>query len=1220
MGNKSTGALWTPEQLKAINTGPSDGYTIVSAAAGSGKTSVLVERLLRLMSEKPGVPAETIIMATFTNDAAAGMKQRLMAGLAELLEEHPDDLWLLEQQSALQLAKISTIHSFCFDLIRENIQSLEISSGFRIMDAAEEQLLLKESLQKAIEEGYSQIPEGMELLIESFCTRDDTALETIVLELYNFLLSIPFKNHWLEIRRRKLAEGDSESWENLYLLWAKNQWLDWAVEMEECAHMAEDIPGAENALQLLLKEADVFYEAAKKLESEELSLEEKLCAIRPPVYGRLTFPKMEKSSEESLVAEEIKKRRNSLKAKQKRWSEQSSFTMENLEGDLARQGELLGILTWLIESLERELWSKKLEKNAIGFSDAEHLTIGLLAHLDPESMEISPTPLALELRDYYSVIMIDEFQDANSAQDLIFRMLSKDGDNLFVVGDVKQSIYRFRAANPGIFIRSLKTAAPLNRAILLNQNFRSRPPVVDTVNFIFGRLMSEGVGEMDYTQSECLIQGADFPTAPGADYAAEILLIEEESSLDDLSETEEEAVEGEEEGGLEDEASLTREAKTVALKINEMLEEGFPVKDKEGFRPCTPKDFCILVRNRISSEMYAKALELHGVKAHTDEVSGYLKSREISVLLNLLRVIDNPLKDIPLASVLMSPLFMLTADEVAAIRLFSGAEKPEPPLYKGVCSALKKPFFGGESSETAEEFPLQEGCMEKLVRFDRMLEHFRMLSAGYPLEKLIRTIYDHSDFLSVVQVYKDGLQKQANLRLLLEYARSYEASGDGGVSGFVRYIDRLSSQGGDLNRAAIAAASEDAVSVKTIHKSKGLEYPFIFLCRTCCQFNRRDLSKAMQTHLEEGIGFRLQEKSRYIRYPTLPYLAIRSKNQSELLSEELRLLYVALTRAKEKLFIPITLSKSTPNPAALQSFSIPAPIVSKGRSMQDWLVTALMAHPNFLDYLSIKTPPPAPSYGWPVPQLKICPPVDFSKTPEKNAVSEEAYREKLPPADLTPHLNALKDQADFQYKRDLSDIPAKLTVSEVVQGAGDPLMKRPRFLIGKGLTGAEKGLATHTFMQLAVLNQAAKSPENELKRLVESGQLTKEEAGGVQMRLLKKFFASEVYKRIAASKRVIKEKKFLVAISDLNLDDSLGQRYGHTEGVLQGIADCLFEEEDGLVVLDYKTDYVSEEGQLVEDYGRQLELYRHALSLLLNKPVKETGIYSFHLSRYIRTF
>ncbi len=1183
---------WTNEQLNAINA--RDTGVIVSAAAGSGKTSVLVERLLRILSDTENkIPADRLIVVTFTNDAAAQMKQRLSAALSEKIGKEPDNLWLCSQQALLQTAKISTIHSFCFDLIRENIRFLDVSAGFRILDDAEEELIKRQAAENTFEIFYSKYPEKINRLADFFSgkERGDTELEEALLKIYDFLMSIPYYDSWLKEKTDFWKSGfspDTDPFAEVYLNKLESTYRNVLRKTEYVGDWY--LREFDKTSDAITEETDRVKLMIKNISTAEYDWDKR---VIPPVPAKksISFPRnMDDLHKE--IAEKIKDIRNGYKDTLDKISK-NIFTFEEINSDYEIHGSVMTDLCDMINVFAEELSKIKADKNALGFSDAEQLTIKLLTDMD-ENGVIRRTALAEELSAYYSMIMIDEFQDANNNQDLIFKILSKGGTperggtNLFVVGDVKQSIYRFRLANPKLFIDALEKSDEYtgddfpgtNAAVFLNRNFRSSEQVIDFVNYIFGNLMSRTAGEVDYTEAEALVKGLEYPEA---DRTTEFIIVPTED------------IDSDEDGNPLDEAYA------AAQKISSMIGVK-TVYDKGEMRPCEPRDFCILLRGKAEAETYVMALAKRNVKAHAEEPEGYLESREISVLINLLAVVDNPMQNIPLVSVLMSPMFMLTAEDMAELAVIKG--KDEEKYFRVI-----KNILAGEI-ETEKSSALYM----KLERFMKVFEKLRYCASSQRLERFIRTIYDSTDFLSAVQVFRDGSQKRANLRLLLEVAESYEKNSNGGISGFVRYVDMIIRKKSDLKRASTVSAADNAVSIKTIHKSKGLEYPFVFLCGTSKKFNESDVNSRMIINSDYGISFKIQNREKLKSYNSFPLYVMRKIERDNLASEEMRLFYVALTRAREQLFITVPDSEKVRKRIAsisdeiIVSGGLTADMISAGNSMLYWIAATMLIHPNgewFRD-------------GAFVSQVSDAPDVCFTKViPDSRADEEDELPTALPDEEQVKQLSEI---FNFRYDSDLLDKSAKITVTEIAKSSGDDklYLRRPDFVSEKGqLTAAEKGTAMHIFMQYADYAAAEGNPSAEAERLSIMGLLTEEERVSLNLKQLSEFFESDLYSRMKKSDNVRREQKFLIKKSDAALDDERLMSYNNSS-MLQGIADCMFDEGDGIVIIDYKTDRVSSEGVLASRYDLQLKLYSAALGKIFGKPVKEAYLYSFALGKAVR--
>lgn len=1179
-------ATWTKEQQDAINArGVS---IIVSAAAGSGKTSVLISRLISQLADTENkISAEKMVIVTFTKDAAAEMKQRLTIALSELIENQPENEWLIQQQLMLQSAKISTIHSFCFDLIKENIQEFELSSGFRIIEETEENLIKNKALQTVFEDFYQNKPSQMEKLYKYFCYKNDKPLENIILDIHNYISSIPYSEKWLEDSQKNYIYEDfiNSDFISKYLENILNT-AEYSVALVKEAVLALSETNQTKKVEQLTEEFVAIDLISSLLKNKELSLEEKLIKIEKPEFKRLTFAKGDEE-----ITEKVKELRNLYKKKVSDVIGDIGF-LNNIKRDVNSHYEIIGCITDIIKNLNKEIWNIKKEKNSVGFSDAEQLTVKLLSFID-ENGNIVKSKIAHEISNYVQIIMIDEFQDTNNNQNLIFKLLSHDGTadaagkNMFVVGDIKQSIYRFRLANPKNFIDFINKSVPYqdktdkNSYIKLNKNFRSSRETVDFVNYIFENIMSEKIGDIEYNEEEKLINGAIFPDE--IEKNTEIVIIDT----------------------LNLEENINHEVIYTVKKINEMLRNSHPVCDKGTIRPCTKRDFCILLRSKKMTNLFLKEFEKYNIEVFSEETPGYLKSREISILLNLLTVIDNPLIDTALTSVMLSPMFMMNADEVSTIRLLN----KESTMYDAMLLAIDE-----------KEESVDEKIKYKLKNVYNSLIKFRKYSACCTLEELIKKIYDNTDFLSVVQIYKDGNKKKANLRVLLEYARLYEQSSNDGLTGFLRYIENIKRLNGDLRQGSTISSSEDAVMIKTIHKSKGLEFPFVFLCGTSLNFNMQDSMKKVQLNFDYGIGFKLQNIETFEKFNTIPYKVIDSINRKDSLSEEMRLMYVALTRAKDKIFIPLSIEKKDITKIndyisfVKKNKTINPFLSSSANCMKDWLLMCLIFHKDAQILHEMFDVP-----------LETLLPYDFNINFYNYIYEDEMVIEKEEVKNISinnDYIVQLENQINYNYDEFLMGLKSKITVSDLTKTKSkyaNEDFKRPNFLREKtNLTGSEKGTALHSFMQFIDFKKLDNSLENEIIRLTEKGYLTDKQAKSLNINKINKFTESDIYNRICKSSNIKREKNFLVKIADINIVDDYLENYKGTEGILQGVIDLYFEEDDGLILIDYKTDYAKNDEELIDKYKQQILLYKSALEIIEEKTVKETYIYSFYLEKFIR--
>ena len=1183
---------WTPEQEAAILARGAS--VVVSAAAGSGKTSVLVERLIRLL-EDPAYPAEKMVVVTFTNDAAGEVRARLNRALSQKILADPDNTWLRQQQIMLQSASISTIHSFCLRLLREHFAQLDLSANFRIMEQSEADELRMQAAADVMEQlsadaaSDADTANQQRLLYDAFCGQDDKPLERLLISLHQLTENEPFGETLLSECAEKYAAQDGIKQEALAMIGGT------LSEIIGCYPPAIDLAeqmNSEKSVETLRAEMQNLREIADILKTGECA--ESGRALQRSPFGTLnTLPRKKGEFESEKAA--VKALRNYAKSLFEKLAKTWAVPLLFAEQDISRHAELLRLLSGLVQALDARYTERKRERNGVTFNDAMKLALRLLAERLPDGT-ICRTPLAEQLSEQYVCIMIDEFQDADNTQDLIFRMLSRggsaehSGSNLFVVGDSKQCIYRFRNANPENFYRAMREGAEYvspalteNTCIRLNKNFRSAEEVVTVINHVFAQLMSEQVGEIDYDDTQALVQGASYFAHRRT---AEIML---------LPQTGEET---------------HTEPAVIAERIRRHLTHGTPVRGADGEpRPCEPRDFLILMRYKTKMPVYAAALEAAGIRAAGAERENYLQSPEILLLIDLLRAIDNPLPEVPVASAMLSPLFGFTVDELLQVRIYAPRTKLFPAMLK---------IRADENM--AETAPV---LTEKCRVLTEFLDAMRNFAAMDTPEQLIRRIYRQTDFLGMMQMSAGGAQKKANLRALTTYARNFEENRGGGLSAFLRYLDAILDRGEDLTAGSIPAGTENVVQLKSVHASKGLEAPFVILADTDHSFSSKDASDIVQYHGKTGIGFQLRDPETISKGRSLPWTLIYQKNRKETVSEELRLLYVALTRAREYLILPLPYTDSrcadviAPE-AYLQASAggISPARVGRAGCFADWLFMSLIRNTS-CEQMRRDLGIECGADG--LPPLPVAVQTVSPEAAEEAAQALLTAEPALPDAELTAHM---AQQCAWEYDSRLAVLTAKYGVSELAKKEDfDAPLQNPQFRSkGSKMTGSERGTAVHTFMQYADFSAAAENLQAEIDRLHAAGRLSARQAAAVAESRIADFFTSELYQRIRGAVCIRREEKFMVRICDLKLEGPLrqiGQDYAGTDGMVTGIMDLVIEEETGIVLVDYKTDTGKNEAALLEAYTEQIRLYAEALSLLMKKPVCGCWLYAVALRKSI---
>ena len=1196
---------WTEEQSQAIHEKGSN--ILVAAAAGSGKTAVLVERIINKIIQEE-IDIDKLLVVTFTNAAASEMRERILNAIYKKIEEEPTNLRLQKQITLLNKSNICTIHSFCLDVIRNNFYEINISPNFRIGDTAEIELLKEEVLDELFEDLYLKEDKGFLKLLEIYTSyKDDEPLKDIVKSIYNFIQSAPFPEKWLA-EKVKLFDIDIENTDFAETVWGKIILNNY----KEC--IEKNILG----LKKIKKELDAENELEKFSQALRLdieNLESLLVNLNSwdksyelaKTFSFVRWPSSKKINSETPAF--VKEKRDMINAKFKKLKDSIFiYTSAEVLSDLKNMYEVLNLLQAIILKFNENYKKAKLERNIIDFNDIEHLALKIL--IKDEDGKYVPSEIAKKYQDKFEEIAIDEYQDSNMVQEYILTSISK-GNNIFMVGDVKQSIYKFRQAMPELFLNKYKTyklkkekSETDDLKIQLFKNFRSRKNILDTTNIIFQEIMSKDLGDVDYNEDEYLNLGANYeePQLENIDFAGktEINIINLEDTTKDVQEDEEDNVKTE-----RIENSIL-EARYVAQKINELVNSNYYVLDKkEGYRKITYKDIVVLLRSTTElSPIYEKEISDLGMPVYSETSTEYLNSVEIQIIMSCLKIIDNPMQDIPLVTVMRSMIGGFTDNDLIEIRL---ADKYEN-FYESVVKS---------------RIQVNEELRNKIDSFLELINNWREESEFLALDELIWKIYMDTGYYNYVGLMQNGKLRQANLKMLFERAKQYESASFKGVFNFINFIDKLKLRNNDLGAAKIIGENENVIRIMSIHKSKGLEFPVVFLSSTGKNFNLKDLREKILIHQEIGFGPNYENSELKIEYPTLAKEAIKMVSKRESISEEMRVLYVALTRAKEKLIITgieKDLQKSIESKEKeLQIYEtediakINSKILESYKSYLDWIE---------LVYLKNKIK------NSDIFELNV-----VSKAEILNAGTEREEERKDVLKDISnkrtskENLEKIKNILEWEYKyKDSTEMPSELSVSKIKELSKGKTaekigitLKKPNFLVEKTeLTPAEKGTIMHLCLQKLNYKEDynLEKLKNMVNNLVKQEIILPKEAESVNYNKILAFLRSNIWKEMQTAKVVEQEKAFY-----LNLKaNEIYQNNAEDEILVQGIIDLYYiTNNDELVLVDYKTDYVenNNEQSLEDKYNIQLEIYKKALEESLNRKVDKVYIYSTWLNKEI---
>lgn len=1179
------GVDWTTDQRHAIEC--RKGSVLVSAAAGSGKTAVLVERVIRRLTDKDNpCSAEDLLIVTFTRAATAQMREKIGAAILKRLSEDPTDRHLRRQYMLLPFAKICTIDSFCNDLVRENFHALGISPDYSLLDNETAVIMKNDVCEAMLERAYEEDSDGsfsgLSDMMSSGSSDEDFA--KLIIKMYDISTAYPFPDLWLDSLIGEYSQPDinKSRWGGIIKKYVCDM-LDYCVSSSRdmMTAMESDPIVADAYGAAVQSDINMYAELREKINSDWDEALEAFKTVKYMSLGRV--PKGYESETKNVVTTARKKLKDLLK----KVPGIMCVSSEEHADDMRLLRDPVTKLIELVKQFGREYSAEKDKMNSADFSDILHRALNLLAVSDGSGGYIK-TDLARELSSHYVEILVDEYQDINEAQDMIFRAISADENNLFTVGDVKQSIYRFRQAMPEIFLRRRSTTHSFESGkyplgITLGSNFRSRVGVTSCVNYIFRQLMSTEAGELEYDDSEALNAAAKYPERDTPD--CELHVVTDKGNRAD---------------------TLEAQARYVAKYIERTVREGKMLVTKGGaLHPASYGDFCILLRTAKNvSSVYANALSERGIPVFSPETGGFFEAAEISFILSLLRVLDNPVQDIPLAAVMLSPLFGFSAGELADIRA-SAKERLEAgetePLYRSVAVSA------------------DEGD-EKAAAFLKKIESLRRLSLTLSAGELVRRVCEETGFDAIVGAMPDGERRRLNVGLLCDYAEKYEAAGNLGLSGFIRFIDKVARTSGDLATAARPSENADIVRIMTVHQSKGLEFPICILADMQHAFNERDNTESVLISSSAGLGMKRRTEDGISVYDTASRRAAVITSERMGRSEEMRVLYVALTRAKENL-VMVT---SVPNPEkGLAKVAVECGIgeranpfaVLRMNNFSDLVLTALMRHPA-ADELRKLSGVDVPIFLPEKDRFKLKVVVSDSES----FMTESANEQKI--AAKPVFFNEVQARLDYSDPRSvLSSVPAKRAASDGSERGINReyfASSRPAFMSSGGLTPAQRGTATHKFMQFSDYAAARAGIESELARLVDGGFLSEDEGKAVNIGAAKRLFMSPLAERIFASDNVMREKKFAALFPAKFFYPELTGEAAEEKIVVQGIADCVFVEDGELVIVDYKTDTGVDAEALLDRYSAQLEIYREALSQALGMPVKETLLYSFFMNSTVK--
>ncbi len=1192
---------WNDEQSQAIVE--QDKSVLVSAAAGSGKTAVLVERVIQLLTDKSsGVMADELLIVTFTNLAADEMKNRIHKRITQLLDESTDNPdidqnHLRNQQLLIDKAHISTIDSFCREVVKTSYTKFDISPDYRIGDSSELKTLKCKAVEEIAESYYPR--EEFKNLASLLTTSDsDTGLKDTVIRFHEFLSALPFPKKWIANMLENLRNAKKDIW---HCLWiedivqkAKKDILYMKGLMTNSSQIFEELEYTDGLSETKRYKERLDMHLSDKAFVEELSRCATFDDIRKALVHDTFSEKLLQlrglSDEGKAIYENYKNNRKTIQKLLIQLKNRFLVTEDELQEQLRKATEDITLLCEFVEDFDKLYTQRKREKNVLDFSDIERYTLLTLAEEDDngeymtDGIRYHVTEEGRIFAESFKQVIVDEYQDVNQLQDVIFRIMSQNDKNLFVVGDVKQSIYGFRQAMPDIFIRRRQKYDTLPdthaKNIILKRNYRSRYGVTNYVNFVFSQLMQKDLGNLEYLPEDYLVCGADYQGENPYDVYFHI------NNLD----------------------YKTKKITSLyeAKKITEIIQNTvgrYDVKDGDSTRKAQYRDVAILMRTVKDTTILTDYLRNHEIPVVTETTTSLLDCKEVQIVIDLLRVIDNPLQDIPLYATLVSPLYGFTPQEVAQIRCKTDRTAL---LYRNLISEKEQ--------------------NEKVRQFIADIEYYRELSANNPVDVLINQIYRRSAITEFAVAQVNGEIILNNLHLLYECAKTFENDQNRGITGFIRYID-YAVETGEVPQAQTGSATDgNCVRIMTIHHSKGLEFPICILANTGRQ--PKNYTDKVYFNRSYGVGLQIKDAETSVIQQTFLYDALVNKLKSDEVAEELRVLYVALTRAREQLHIVGSLRNiaNNVNKISLEISlynGIDSAVLLKNNYMLHWLIAVgLMMKPQnkketnplwqYANDSFVKNIVRNPDYPF-MPYRAINTEIENILSEQEEVQETEETEEIIDLSQSHIDTKVLDERFRAVYRFESSvNVPSVVTPSSMTEHYFSSL-SRFAFEDKGSHIATERGKAMHRFMECADIEKAVQDPQAELERLVEYEYLSEEQAKLITLRYIQRCLDTPLMQRYIHAKKKYRETQFEVMISARQT----GYPDCNEEHLLRGAVDCAFEENDQLVIIDYKTDYVKEMSELKEKYAVQLELYKTGLSATLKKKVKSCYIYSFYLNSFI---